>query len=438
MKILNNFKNIFSSNKLSIGDKSNNNFIMQGSSVENLIVNSNMTEMITALGHLEGYDTIQKIITDSMAAAREAHPLRPDFKVKYDNELQRLVSTPETEDAFKKYPKTIKGTFRLDYKKYPYMNRAETPWEYAYRTQTKVELETTAYQEYLGEIVDPFPFVEYKDGMTTVIGAPEFPPAVNASIISGDVSVPIMMRRKPCLEYNHIILGTVSNEKGFDINIIIYKDENKTTFKITKTSTCELSLQLQREKLINNIKETKQLCIMIGDSPLVHAEFKEEELLSNIFIVAPKMIEYLQNLNIIETSIGCKFDLSLEDVYVEDFRTAYILASSLQEKWHRIATSFDEVRCNYSNIPTDIEKDANSIENKVIEGRNLNISLQGQEFCIDKYITIYKNAKINNIKSIVKNCKRKKDDVLITFRPLKGYDYFYKYCKYEGIEISSI
>lgn len=436
MGIFDVFKKPVSKNQVSIAKKSNGNLVVQDSKVDNLVVCNGTPEIIKAMGNVQQYDYIQEIISDCMSAAKQIHPLRPDFTVQYNNELNKLVSTPETGDALEKYPKKIKSTLLLDYKKYPYMDKSETPWEYAYRTQTKVELQTTAYQEYLGEYKDPFPNVAYADGMTTIIGAPDFPPAVNATIISGDISIPIQIRRKPCMEFGQMVFGTVSNECGFDIILTSHENSDKTDFKITTVVGCDLSTQLQREKLIESIKNTKKVCIKVGNSTLVDANFNTEDFSADIFVNAPRMVEYFENLQTIEKYTGCKFDLSAGDVYYSDFRTASILASSLKDMWHRIKTDFDdELRCDYDSIPTDIADDADSPTDKVAECKVINISLQGQNFSAEKYIVVYQNARINNINSVVKNCKKKKKSILMTFRPLKGNDFFYKYCKFEGIKV---
>lgn len=430
------FGTLFSSNKASIARKSNNNIIVQDSVINNPVICAGGSDMIKTLGELGRYDSVQQQVVDVLAAASRTHPLYPVFSAKPSKDLSRLVSTPETEDAFKQYPKRIKGTFLIDYKKYPKMDRSETPWEYAYRTQTTVELETTAYQEYLGDIEDPFPVTEYANGMITVIGAPKFPPAVEATIISGEISIPILLRRKPCMDYGKMIFGTISDDHGFDFSLTAYKDFEKTDFKITKAPGCDLFTQLQREKLIVEMSKTKHLKIMIGSSPLVDAMFKEDELAADMFKVAPYMVRYLESLVVIEKHLSCKFDLTIGDVFDDDYRTALILASSLEGKWHRIKTDFDEkIRCDYDHIPDDFVDDVEPKEEIVIEGKVLSISLQGQRFSADKYIIVYKDARLNNVASVIKNRKKKKKNILMTFRPAHGNDYFYKFCKFEGIHL---
>lgn len=428
------FGKLFSSNKALIAKNSNGNIIVQDSIIQNPVL-CNGPDMMKTLGELGRYDIIQRQTMDVLSAASRTHPLYPVFSAKPNKELNRLVSTPETDDAFKQYPKRIKGTFLIDYKRYPHMDKSETPWEYAYRTQTTIELETTAYQEYLGDVKDPFPITEYADGMVTVIGAPEFPPAVEATITSGEISVPILLRRKPCLEYGKMMFGTVSDGQGFDFNITLYKNVEKADFKITKVPGCDLLTQLQREKLIVEMSKTKHLTVAIGASPLVDASFKEDELAADMFKVAPYMVRYLESLLFIEKYASCKFDLMLGDVFENDYRTALILASSLEGKWYKLKTDFDdEIRCDYDHIPDDFADNTKPQSEFVIEGKVLSISLQGQRFCADKYIIVYRDARINNIASVIKNCRKKRKNILLTFRPADGKESFIKYCRFEGIK----
>lgn len=432
------FDKIFSSNRASVSRKSNNNIIVQDSVINNPVIYTGSSDMIKTLGELGQYDAIQQQVMDILSAASQTHPLRPFFSAKFNNELHKLVSTPETEDAFKRYPKKIKGKFRIDYKKYPHMDKSETPWEYAYRTQSTVELETTAYQEYLGDKEDPFPVTKYADGMVTVIGAPAFPPAVCATISSGEVSVPISLHRKPCMEYGKMVFGSVSEGCGFEFKLTAYKDLEKTDFTITKIPNCDLATQLQRERLIVEMSKTKHLAVSIGQAPLVDASFKENELAADIFKVAPYMVSYLESLLIIEEHTLCKFDMTIGDVFEDDYRTALILAASLTGKWYKVKTDFDsEVRCDYDHIPDDFA-DASSDESEIaIEGKIRSISLQGQNFSADKYIVVYKDARINNLDSVKRNRKKRKKNILLTFRPVQGKETFYKFYRLEGIKLLS-
>lgn len=277
---------------------------------------------------------------------------------------------------------------------------------------------------------------QYADGMITVICAPEFPSAVEAAIFSGSISIPIKLRRKPCMEYGRMVFGTEPNEQGFDFTLTAYKGLEKTDIKITKTVGCDLETQLQRENLINAIKQTKSISITIGTAPLITATLKDEELSANMFETAPYMVRYLESLLIIERFTFYKFDITIGDVSYDDYQTAIILASSLEEKWFQSKLVFDdETRCDYDHIPDDFADDANEPSDKVVEEKVLGINLQGVRFTADRYIIVYKDAQINNMASVIKNCKKKRKNILVTFRPISGKDFFIKFCKFEGIHL---
>lgn len=426
-------KNLFTSNKTNIGSSSHGNLVIQESSIDNIIVCNGTTEIIKTMGKMQQYDAIQKIISDCMNAAKQTHPLSPYFTAKYNSELNKLVSTPETVDAFKIFPKRIKGDFCIDYSKYPHIDRSETPWEYAYRTQTEVEMETTAYQEYLGDIPDPFPNAEYQEGMVTVIGYNEFPPATEAHIVSGDVSIPILLRRKPCMEFEKIVFGTIQNRCAFDLDIILHKNEPKIDFKITNIQNCDLNERLQREKLYCEFLQNKNMSVMIGENSILEYTFSDTELNNGIFLNAPVLARYIECLLIIEKHTQCKFDIFNKDFSEDDYQTALILAASFENKWHREILTFDDILCDYNKIPDGIE----NFEQLSLNANSLKVSLQGHIFFVDTLTVLYQYAKINNIDSVLKNKKNRKKQILLTFRPIENKNEFFKYYKFKNIQLQS-
>lgn len=431
-------RSIWGKSHATIGRNSNNNVILQNSTITNPIFCSNNADMIDALGDLKAYDTIQQQVQDMLSAAKKAHPLYPVFSATHNNQLNALVSTPETSDAFERYPKKIKGAFRIDYAKYPYMDKSETPWEYAYRTQTEIELETTAYQEYLGDIEDPFPVTKYSDGMTMVIGAPKFPPAVNATVSAGDVSISCQIRRKPWLKYGQMCFGTTSGECGFDLQLITFEDGSKTDIKLTKEYGMSLETQLLREKLIEAIRTTKQFTIDVGDSHLMTATISNDDLDADMFKTAKYLIAYYESLIKIEELLHCVFDTAHSEVSFDNYWAALILATSLSGRWHHIKADFDnEIRCDYDHISDDIASETFDMSQFTVEGKVISIDLQGVRFSADKYTIIYQGARINNLESVIKNKKRRRKKILLTFRPELGRSYFIKHCRFDGVKVIS-
>lgn len=286
-------------------------------------------------------------------------------------------------------------------------------------------------------MVDPFPVAEYHEGMITVIGAPEFPPAVAAVLSSGDVCIPILLRRKPCMTYGQVVLGTEDDDTGPKISITMYKGEQKTNFTIRKCQNGTLSQKVQCEKLFSKIKDTKRVFISVGETTVYEATFTNEQLESDIFEVAPYMICYYEALQTIEEQMSCHFDVQDSDVSERNYVIARTMAASLKGKWHQIKTDFDdEIRCDYDQISDDIEdgsKDGSNempiVAEEVING----IELHGKRFSVKKYIVVYKNARINNINSVIKRKRKHCKNIMVTFRPIANEKTFSKFCKMEGI-----
>ena len=94
-----------------------------------------------------------------------------------------------------------------------------------------------------------------------------------------------------------------------------------------------------------------------------------------------------------------------------------------------------EVRCDYDRIPENFLDDSSSEAEIVVESKSLNISLQGQHFSVDRYIIVYKDARINNLASVQKKREKHKKNILLTFRPIRGKEFFYKFHRFEGIHL---
>lgn len=431
------FKKLLGRSKAIIGNNSSNNSIIQNSVVNSPIICNGYSDTLAMLCQAGQYDAIQEFTNGIIEATKKTHPLYPTFSATRDEKLGKLVSTPETEDAFKQYPKTAKGTFIRNTEKYPHMGKEEMPWEYAYRTQTMVEMQATAYQEYLGDIEDPFPAFRYSDGMKIFIGAPEFPPAVEATISAGEISIPFQLRRKPWLEYNEICFGSVSGECGLDIKIIANKALEKIRVTFAKTPNVSLEIQLLREQLFVAIKKTRQFSMTIEGSRLITYPIPDDDLNKGLLHSPERMVQYYECLLNIEKNLHCHFDTSIMEISWDEYKAALIISDSLEEKWHRFRGNFEnEIRCDYDNIPDDLSDINYETSGLAIMSQVGDINVHGVTFTADRYVTLYQGAKLNNLESVMKNKKKRKKDILMTFRPENGNDYFFKYCRFEGIRLA--
>lgn len=419
------------------------NVVIQNSNIENnnIILNTGSNDLIGMLSKTGNYNLLQKYASETWKAFGQAHPLFPEYSAKFSDSLHKLVSSPETKDALEKYPKIIKGKFSLDYKKYPYMDKEETIWEYAYRTQTKVELETTEYKEFLGDIEDPFPTLTYQQGMKTIIGAPKFPDPVDGMVIAGNKCIQMKFKRFPCMEYGKIIIGSADDKCGFNICIEHYEETTNTVVSITKNYNADMLVQLEREQLFCSVLENKNIKIVLDNVVLMDYDMQENDLNNDIFEAAPVLEGYIKCLLEIEKKTGCKFISNFNNFNMDEYNIAMIISASLNEKWRQFSMEFDnEIRCDYSAISDEIleiESENELGEISVISNRNMtSIVLQGVKFKAQKYVAMYRDAKINNIESVKKNMSRKKKDIMVTIKPINGKRRFKKYVKFEGVSLA--
>ena len=421
-------------NESKIGNNSSWNTVIQDSQINNptFILGSghNILDIAAQMGR---YDLVQQQFTSILEAAKKTHPLYPEFSADYNTKLGRLVSTPETTDAFRNHPKKIKGTYRLDYTKYPHMDKSETPWEYAYRTQTSVEMDTTSYQEFLGDIEDPFPVLTYSEGMTTIIGAPKFPDAVEAIAVSGDVSIPFQLRRLPCMEYGWLIFGNVSEGHGFELRIKTNEAEKKTTITFKKILSTELEVHLLREKLFHNMATTREFRITVSGKNLLTFDLSEQDIAGDLFAAAGPLSQHIENLLLIEQHTGCKFVPCLENVEADDYHTTRMLAASIKGEWYPIKAKYDDgVRADYDRISEQLLD--NTDDGKFTsESTVIRISLYNQLFTADKAYAMYHDARISNLGAVKRAVRKKRKSIRITIKPQDGKDSFLKYMRLDGL-----
>lgn len=419
-----------------IGNNSNNNSVFQGNSFENTtIIASSNIDVLDIAAQVGRYDIIQSQVALYLEKAKRCHPLFPEFSAKYNEEVNKLISTPETADAFRNHPKRIKGTYRLDYGSYPYMDKSETPWAYAYRTQTTVMLDTTSYQEFLGEMEDPFPILTYTDGMKTSITPPTFPDAVEATIVSGEIAIPFMLRRLPCMEFGWLRFGSVSTNQGFDIVLSTNDDASKTTITITKTTADSLQTHLLREQLLFSMVKTKNMRILISGNELLNASFTDKDLEINLFIGAESLSGHFERLLFIERETGCHFNPNFDDLSIKDYNTAILLSSSLNGKWHKANIGIDNnLRSNYDRIDEQLLED-DTTDKFSTEASSIKLKLHEYYFTADSGKAIYEKARISNIGSVRRAVRLKRENIKIVIKPIHGRKAFTKYVLLQGVKL---
>ncbi len=426
-------------NSINVGDNSNKNTFYQGNTVNGNVTQNtynflSIDSVIDSLANANQYDAIQAIAAGCFSAFSKRHPLYPDYTAKFDSELQRLVSSPANEEAVKKYPRSIRGTANIDRSQCVGIDDSETPLEYAYRTQTALDIDVESMNEYLGDEIDPYPQEKIEGILCAKIMPPEFPEAVEARLEAGDVSISFMLRRVPCQEFGKLVFCNTTFEQGFDVTLTKYKD-NLHNITITKTYEADLNSQLLREKLFINISQSHQIKLIINNDSLIFP-YSEDDLNNLIFKDAYIWADYIQKLIIIEEKTGCVFNRQFSTLSFSTNRMAHIMANSLMDYWTEEKLDFDdEIRCNYDGFSENVLNDEHStVLNS--EMKVLNITIQGVNFVASKMYIVYKNAKVNNLSSIRKSVKKKRSDILVTLKPMKGYDKFIKKTKLIEIKVS--
>ena len=432
-----------SRNTVRIGANSNDNTIIQNSNVNIFYNGDGNSALLENFANSNQYDAIQTMFKLDIEKYARMHPLYPYYTAKYDPFFNKLISKPENEEAIKKYPHSIKGNCHVDRSQCDNIHESENPFEYSYRTQKPLKVTLDSYNEFLGELEDPYPQVRLEDIVYSIISPPEFPPAVNAWVESGNVSIPISIRRCPCEEFGKYVFCNVSSSVGFNLELTYNKenfdDSGLADIKciIKKKYDVELKNNLNRELLFLEIAKTKRLTIRTQETNSIVFEYTEEQVQTSLYKNAPIFVNYFESLLYIESHTGCSFDHDFNSINTETIRHAFIIATSLKNCWTTEYKDFDnEVRCDYDSIlsyselfqsDNPLQLDCSLIDSIV--------TIQGILFHIEKALVVYNNVKINNVDSVRKSIKKKRKNILITMKPFNKGEKFKKETKYEGITI---
>ena len=407
--------------KTKIGNNANNNLVLQNSTVYQTNIINGGVDTFACLSAMEQYEDIQEIFSQQMDVLNCSHPLREYFSVKpYSvGDFSRLISSPKTAEALEKYPKIIKTTFEFSKSKYPNMGADETPWAYAYRTQTPIKVSATAYKEYLGDQEDPFPLTTYSDGMKVVIGPQPFPAAQKVILSAGKESIEIMLRRQPSLPVNELHFASESSNAGIAVLITqTISPEHKATINFTKLSIATVEEHLKRERFIHSLATSKKVEATMDGEMFFSSTIEDEELSKPFFTTSGDQIKFFSNLQSLQKHFDCQFAFNVKNVQEEDYILSFVLAASIKNSCFNFNTAFDSVRVPYNKINEAIfenHKEANGCI--LMETPSGTLNYFGLNFSFSKIVIQFANAKINNATSVQKNIKRKKDDILITIKP---------------------
>lgn len=155
---------------------------------------------------------------------------------------------------------------------------------------------------------------------------------------------------------------------------------------------------------------------------------------------APYLEQYYSNLSAIQDFTGCQFDLAIDGDFNSQYQIAFLLKNSLENRWVKNNSDFDnQLRCDYNNITDDVLSGTDkTADNLVYLQRHVRFELQGCHFEAEAFHIRYMGAKINNLKSVCKYVKKKRNGILITIRPQNGKNIFEKCMLLSGIKSISL
>lgn len=172
-----------------------------------------------------------------------SHDLFPDYIVatkKMHNGKYTLVSKPTSEEALKKYPYNFKSSFRVIDERYKNIKDPDLLLDMIQYADSPVEVEITKFEQYLGNVIDPYPNPEIspmQEGTKTYI-------------------IP-KKRELPKIEFNVDIEFENSNFKLKNINLKLTKQLSSKIFILDNYAQKNLPVFIQLEFEFVKEKELK-------------------------------------------------------------------------------------------------------------------------------------------------------------------------------------
>lgn len=272
--------------------------------------------------------------------------------------------------------------------------------------------------------------------MKTIISPPSFPDAVEASITSGNITIPILLRRVPCMEFNLIKFGNEGRSGGLDILITVNEAKKESTFSITRINDVVLSDHLRREELILNMAQTHSIRIEIGTQTILESRIADKDLGSSIFNTAPLLSQYIKNLLLIEKHTGCSFETDIKEINVDEYNAVQMLALSLENKWFITKGKYDIIRADCDHIDETVLDDSDE-HLYSSEAGEATIMVQGRVFKIKKTKAVFKNARISNLGKVKRSIQKGRKNIKIEIKPNNQEQTYTKYVILENISIST-
>lgn len=380
-----------------------------------------------------------------------SHNLFPDYIVatkKMHNGKYTLVSKPTSEEALKKYPYNFKSSFRVIDERYKNIKDPDLLLDMIQYADSPVEVEITKFEQYLGNVIDPYP-------------NPEFSP-----MQEGTKSYIIPKKRKlPKIEFNVDIEFENSNFKLKNIKLKLTKQLSSKIFILDNYAQKNLPVFIQLELEFVNAKELKcKLNYKINEEK---AKSSKALYTYNLFVLnffknkysmydrqkrktilagkvksdkkeAIKNIEsYLQLINMIiqiEKYFNVEFDIPKE-IPRDDVDTIESLYKKIMESKKRIRALDFSFSVLKKDTDRDYLKPLLQPDNMgiIITYKDVIYNILGKDIKINEILEKYEGIKCYNkeeVKNFIDNYDSLKEDYELRIKmiPTKGKK-FYKYTK---------
>lgn len=404
--------------------KGDSNSVFQNTVLNNPTIVIGSTESISLLASAGRYDVIQSLFQQQMEQIKQAHPLSDYFSVTplVEGNYSRLISTPKTAEALLKYPMSLKGNMRFDKSDCPGIGEDESPWEYSYRTQKEILVDTFDLKEFLGDVENPFPMVKLNNAKMKMI-PPPFPEPIKAVISAGDNLFNAAIQRVPSTVYKELVFIANTSDIPLSIKIVLHENPPLAQLVFSRTESSSVGHLLAGEKFLEQVRCNKKIEITSNEILLFSVPISENDLQNDFLSPKPELLRFLENLIKIEKRLGCQFNYSGNELMWDDYVLSHVFVASLDNKAHLNNTDFDSFHIGRTKIKEDIMCKTLSEECIMsLEYEGAEFEFYGVSFSFDKLISQYQNAKINNLASVKKNLRRKKKNILFTLKPLNESD----------------
>lgn len=170
------------------------------------------------------------------------------------------------------------------------------------------------------------------------------------------------------------------------------------------------------------------ISIYFDDIAVIRARINPEETKSDMFKIAPNLLNLIQKLLLIEEHLCVKFTKTdISDIDEKCAKMITTITASLSGRPLLEHLSTDTVRSDYNRIDDNILKDVSLNDMLVCVIDLFTFRLLGIDITIKGYTMSFKNAKINNVASIRKGIQKKRKRILISLKPQKNNTSFEKY-----------